>query len=141
MTQVVAESTARNRFNMVLLSIFSGLALLLAAIGIYGVIAYAVQQRTHEIGIRIALGACPGDVRRMVLLEGTRLVALGIFLGVVGALALTPLLGSLLYGVKPTDPGIFSIAVLLLAAVALLATYIPARWATQVDPTVALRWE
>jgi len=141
MNQVVAESTARNRFNMILLSSFAGAALLLAAVGVYGVMAYAVQHRTHEIGIRIALGARPRDVRRMVLFEGGRHAVIGIFIGILGALALTPLLRSLLYGVKPTDPRIFSIAVLLLGAVALLATYIPARWATKVDPTVALRWE
>jgi predicted permease len=141
MSQVVADSTARDRFNMVLLSIFAGVALLLAAVGVYGVMAYAVQHRTHEIGVRIALGARPRDVRRMVLFDGGRLALLGIVFGVLGALALTPLLRSLLYGVKPSDPGIFSIAVLLIAAVALLATYIPARWATRVDPAIALRWE
>lgn len=141
MNQVVAESTARDQFNMVLLTIFAGIALLLAAVGVYGVMAYAIRHRTHEIGVRIALGARPQDVRRMVLFEGGRLVVVGVIFGVLGALTLTPLLSSLLYGVKPSDPTVLLIAAAILTGVALLATYIPARWATKVDPTVVLRWE
>jgi ABC-type antimicrobial peptide transport system permease subunit len=141
MNQVVAESTARNRFNMLLLSIFGAVAVLLAAIGVYGVMAYAVQHRVHEIGVRVALGARPQDVRRMVLCEGARLAILGVFFGIVGALVLTPILNTLLYGVKPSDPTVFLIASGVLSVSSLLATYIPARWATKVDPMVALRWE
>ena len=141
MNQVVAESTARDRFNMVLLNIFATVALLLTAIGVYGVMAYAVQHRTHEIGVRVALGARPRDVRRMVLLDGGRLVFLGVLFGTVGALALTPVLSALLYGVKPSDPTVFLIASGILSGVALLAAYIPARSAAKVDPMLALRWE
>jgi ABC-type antimicrobial peptide transport system permease subunit len=141
MNQVVAESIARDRFNTVLLSTFAGVALLLAAIGVYGVMAYAVQHRTHEIAIRVALGANRHDVRRMVLFEGGRLAVMGILLGIVGALAVTPLLAFLLYGVKPSDPTVLLIAAVVLGGVALLATYLPARRATQVDPILALRWE
>ena len=141
MTQVVAESTARNRFNMVLLSIFAAVALVLAAIGIYGVMAYAVQHRTREIGIRIALGARPSDVRRMVMREGMMLAFVGVFLGVLATIAVTPLMGSLLYGVSPSEPGILVLVAVLLSAVALLATYIPARRATRIDPVLTLRWE
>ena len=141
MNQVVAESTARNRFNMVLLSIFAGMALLLAAIGVYGLMAYAVRQRTHEIGVRVALGARPADVRRMVLFEGGRLAIAGALLGVIGALALTPLLDSLVYGVKASEPSLLVFVTVLLSVATLLATWIPARRATQVDPMLALRWE
>ncbi len=141
MNQVVAESTARNRFNMSLLSIFGVVAVLLAAIGVYGVMAYAVQHRVHEIGVRVALGARPQDVRRMVLFQGGRLAVWGVFFGIVGALVLTPILNTLLYGVKPNDPTVFLIASGVLSLASLLATYIPARWATKVDPMVALRWE
>jgi putative ABC transport system permease protein len=141
MAQIVADSTERNRFDMILLGIFAGVALLISAIGVYGLMAYAVQHRTHEIGVRIALGARPHDVLRMILFDGGRLVLWGILFGVLGALALTPFLNSLLYGVTPTDPEIFSVAVFLLGAVALLAIYIPGRRATKVDPAVTLRWE
>jgi putative ABC transport system permease protein len=110
------SNAARDRFNMVLLSIFAGVALLLAAIGIYGVMAYAVQYRTHEIGVRVALGARPRDVRRMVLFEGGRLDISGVLFGIVGALALTPLLRVLLYAVKPWEPTVFLIASALLGA-------------------------
>jgi predicted permease len=141
MTQVVAESTARNRFNMVLLSIFAAVALVLAAVGIYGVMAYAVQHRTQEIGIRIALGARPSDVRRMVMRDGMTLAFMGVFLGVLATMAVTPLMRSLLYGVRPSEPGILVLVAVLLSAVALLATYIPARRATRIDPVLTLRWE
>jgi predicted permease len=141
MDQVVVKSTARQHFNMILLSVFAGVGLLLAAIGVYGLMAYAVEHRTQEIGIRIALGARPQDVRRMVMLEGMRLALAGVFLGVVGALALTPLMTSLLYGVEASNPAVLVLVAVLLSAVALLATYVPARRATQVDPVLALRWE
>jgi putative ABC transport system permease protein len=141
MDQVRSESTQRTDFNMTLLVIFAGVALLLAAIGIYGLMAYSVQLRTQEIGIRMALGAGPQDVRRMVVKQGMRLALVGVFLGVAAALALTRLMASLLYGVKPWDPAaIISVAVLL-SAVALLATYFPARRASRVDPMIALRYE
>jgi putative ABC transport system permease protein len=141
MEQVIGESTARHRFNMVLLSVFAGLALALAAIGVYGLMAYAVQHRTQEIGIRIALGARPKDVRRMVLLEGMRLALTGVVIGVAGGLALTRMMVGLLYGVQPSDPTVHAIVAVLLTAVALIAVYVPARRATRVDPVVALRWE
>jgi putative ABC transport system permease protein len=141
MTEVVAESTARNWFNMLLLSIFAGVALVLAAIGIYGVMAYAVQHRTQEIGIRIALGARPAEVRRMILRDGMRLALVGVFFGVLATLALTPLMKNLLYGVRPAEPGIVVMVAVVLSAVALLATYIPACRATRIDPVLTLRWE
>jgi putative ABC transport system permease protein len=141
MDQVRSESTQRTDFNMTLLVIFAGVALLLAAIGIYGLMAYSVQLRTQEIGIRMALGAGPQDVRRMVVKQGMRLALLGVFLGVAAALALTRLMASLLYGVKPWDPAAIASVAVLLSAVALLATYFPARRASRVDPMIALRYE
>jgi len=141
MEQVRAEATAASNFNMMLFNIFAGLAAILAAIGIYGVMTYAVQHRTHEIGIRVALGASPRKVRRMVVRQGMRLVLIGVFIGVVGALALTPLMASLLYGVKAWDPAVLASVAVLLSAVALVAIYVPARRATRIDPVLALRWE
>jgi len=141
MEQVVADSTAQNRFNMILLSVFAGMAVLLGAIGIYGLMAYAVQHRTQEIGVRMALGARPKDVQRMVVLEGMRLAVMGVVLGVAGAAALTPLMAGLLYGVQASSPTVLASVAALLTSVALLATYIPARRATRVDPVLALRWE
>jgi putative ABC transport system permease protein len=141
MEQVVEEATASDRFNMILLSVFAGIALLLGAVGVYGLMAYAVQHRTQEIGIRIALGARPRDVRLMVVLEGMRLALIGVVLGVAGALELTPLMGSLLFGVQASDPTVLASTAVVLSTAALLATYIPARRATRVDPTLALRWE
>lgn len=141
MDQLVANSVARLRFMMFLLSAFAGLALLLACIGIYGVIAYSVAQRTREIGIRMALGADKKDVLQMVIGQGLRVTLLGTVMGIGGAIALTPFLSSLLYGVKPTDPLTFVAVSLLLTATALLVCYIPARRAMRVDPVVALRHE
>jgi predicted permease len=141
MKEVLTASTARNRFQTVLLTIFAGIGLMLSAIGVFGVMAYAVQHRTHEIGIRMALGARAQDVRRMLLMEGFALAVVGIGIGLIGVLALGPSLDRLLYGVKPSDPNVFTAAAALLAAVALTAAYIPARWATRVDPMRALRWE
>ena len=119
MDQVVVESTARNDFNTTLLTIFAGVALLLAAIGIYGLMAYSVQQRTQEIGIRMALGAGPGNVRNMIVLQGMKLALVGIFLGVAAALALARLMASMIYGVKTWDPVVFVTVTILLSVVAL----------------------
>jgi predicted permease len=141
MDQVSVESTARTNFNMTLLSIFAGLAMLLAAIGIYGVMSYAVGQRVHEIGIRMALGARAGNVLSLVLRQGLGLVLVGIAIGLMGGVWLTRAMKSLLFGVSPSDPPTFVSASALLLAVAAAATYIPARRATKVDPIVALRYE
>jgi len=141
MDEVVVESTARQNFNMTLLTIFAGVALLLAAIGIYGLMAYSVQQRTQEIGIRMALGATAENVRKMVVAQGMGLALIGVVVGAAGALALTRLMASLLYGVKAWDPVVMVSAAVLLSAVALLATYVPARRASRVDPIVSLRYE
>jgi predicted permease len=141
MDQLVSNSVAQPRLNLSLLVAFAVLALALAAIGVYGVMAYAVTQRTQEFGIRMALGASPADVLKQVFLEGGRLAALGLALGLITALALTRLMTSMLYGVKPSDPLSLGGAAALLAVVALAACYIPARRATRVDPLVALRYE
>jgi len=141
MQRVVSQSTARSDFNMTLLSVFAASAMLLAAIGIYGLMAYSVQQRTQEIGIRIALGAGPSEMRNMIVFQGMRLALIGVVIGVGAAFGLTRLMSSLLFGVKASDPIIFSAVAILLSAIALLATYIPARRATRIDPLVALRYE
>jgi predicted permease len=141
MDQLLADSLSRSRFTMLLLGIFAAVALVLAAVGIYGLIAYSVTQRTQELGIRIALGAERHDVLRLVLTEGTRLTLLGVAIGVLAAIAFSRLLSTLLFGVSATDPLTFASVAVLLAVVALAACYIPARRATKVDPMVALRYE
>lgn len=141
MEQVVSESTARERFHMTLLCVFAGAALLLGAVGVYGLMAYTVQHRTQEIGVRVALGARPRDVRAMVVLEGMRLVLMGIGVGVAVALLVTPLMRSLLFGVEAHDPLVLGCTVLVLGTAALASTYVPAYRATRVDPVTALRWE
>jgi putative ABC transport system permease protein len=141
MDELLADSLSRTRFTMLLLGIFSAVALILAAVGIYGLIAYSVTQRTQELGIRIALGAQHRDVLRLVLAEGTRLTLLGVSIGLLAALALSRLLSTLLFAVSATDPLTFAGVAALLAAVALLACLIPARRATRVDPIVALRYQ
>jgi predicted permease len=141
MEYVVASSMARPRFAMGLLSAFAAVALLLGAVGIYGVIAYAVSQRTREIGVRMALGATAGDTMWMVIRRGAMLAATGVALGTVGALVATRLFAGLLYGVSATDPATFATVALISGSVAILACYIPARRATRVDPAVALRAE
>ena len=141
MAQVISSSVAGPRFNTLLLGVFAGVALFLAAIGIYGVMAYAVTQQTHELGIRLALGAQPRNVLHLVLRQGVRLAGVGATFGVAAALALTRLMAGLLYGVSATDPVTFSCVVILLLAIALLACYVPARRAMRVDPMVALRHE
>jgi predicted permease len=141
MNEIIASSLGTRRFSMILLGTFAGLALVLSSVGIYGVISYLVGQRTHEIGIRMALGAQRKDVLRLMLVEGTRLALAGVGIGIVAALALTRLMANLLFGVSATDPLTFVGVALVLTIVALAACYIPARRAMRVDPIVALRYE
>ena len=141
MEEVVSLSTSRQRFNMWLMTVFGCSALLLAAIGIYGLMAYSVEQRRQEIGLRLALGARPAQVRRMVVWQGMRLAAVGVIAGTGAAFALSRLIAAFLYGVTARDPAVFAGVPALLAAVALLAVWLPARRASSVDATVALRYE
>jgi putative ABC transport system permease protein len=141
MEQLRGELIAARRFTLILVGVFSALALILAAIGIYGVISYSVAQRTREIGIRMALGASPRQVLRMVVGGGTKLAMLGILIGAAGALGLTQFIRAFLFGVNPSDPVTFTAIALILAGVAMLASYVPARRAMKVDPNTALRHE
>ena len=139
MDDVVAGANARPRFTLVLLATFAVVALVLAAVGIYGVISYAVSRRTHEIGVRVALGATPGTVVRLVIGQGMRVVGAGVVVGVIGALLVTRLMTNVVYGVRVTDPITYVGVATLLSVVALVASYIPARRATRIDPLVAMR--
>jgi putative ABC transport system permease protein len=141
MDERLSKSLAQARFSMLLLGLFAGVALLLAGVGIYGVMSYVVTQRTHEVGIRMALGAQASDVLRLVVGQGMKVALIGIGIGLIAAVALTRVMRTLLFGVSTTDPLTFTIIPLLLAAVALGACFIPARRATKVDPMVALRYE
>jgi ABC-type antimicrobial peptide transport system permease subunit len=141
MGDVVSNSTSRERFNMWLMTVFGISALLLAAIGVYGLMAYSVEQRTHEVGIRLALGAGTGQVRNMVVSQGMRLALAGIVAGIAASFALVRFLAAFLYGVQARDPLAFIGVPLLLAAVSFLAVWLPARHASRVDPVIALRAE
>lgn len=141
METVIADSTTRENFNMLLLTVFAAVALLLAAVGIYGLMSYAVEQRTQEIGIRVALGAGPGTVMKMILGQGMRLVLAGVVVGLAAAFGLTRLLAGLLFGVKAGDPLTFAAVAIMLTVVALFAAFVPAQRAMRVDPIIALRGE
>ena len=141
MEDYVSESVAAPRFNMILLAGFAALALVLAALGVFGVVSYSVAQRTQEVGIRRALGAEAGNVMRLVLAHGMSLTAAGVALGLAGAFGLTRFVESLLFDIAPTDPVTFSSVAVLLSVVAFVASYLPARRAARVDPMVALRHE
>ena len=141
MDEIISNSISDRRFSMILLGVFAALALLLSSIGIYGVISYLIGERTHEIGIRMAIGAQRKDILALVLGEGVRLALLGAAIGVAAGLGLTRLMANLLYEVSATDPLTFVAVPIVLLGVALLACYIPARRALQVDPMTALRYE
>jgi hypothetical protein len=139
MDEIEARNIARQRLNMLLLTVFGSAGLLMAAIGVYGVMSYSVSQRTHELGVRMALGAQASNLRNMVMSQGMKLTIIGVVIGSSGALWLTRFLASFLFGVKPLDPVAFLATPLLLCAVALLSTWVPAKRATRVDPITALR--
>ena len=141
MGDIRAESVASERLNLTLLSLFAGIALVLSIVGIYGVMSYSVTQRTHEIGIRMAIGASRADVFKMILGHGMKLALLGVGVGLVGAFALTRLMATMLFGVEPTDATTFASIAVLLIGIALLACYLPGRRATKVEPTISLRYE
>lgn len=141
MDGVISAANAEPRFEMSLLGVFAGVALALAAVGVYGMMSYSVSRRTHEIGIRISLGASRGQVLLLILRQGLVLAAVGLGIGVIGALLLSRLMAGLLYGVQPTDPITFVGVGALLLMVAGAAAYVPARRAMRVDPIVALRYE
>jgi ABC-type antimicrobial peptide transport system permease subunit len=141
MQQIVSKSIAGQNFNMTLLTIFGAIALLLAAIGIYGLMSYSVAQSTHDIGVRVALGADRRRILSLVVTRGMKLAGVGLLIGVGGAFAASRLLAQLLFGVKPTDPLTYLVVTAALAVVAFLACYLPARRAMRVDPIIALRAE
>jgi putative ABC transport system permease protein len=141
MDEIRAESVAPERLNLTLLSLFAGIALVLAIVGIYGVMSYSVTQRTHEIGIRMAIGARPRDVFKMILGQGMKLALIGVGIGLLSAFGLTRLMETMLFGVEPTDATTFAGISALLIGIALLACYLPGRRATKVEPTVSLRYE
>ncbi len=141
MDDLVANSLTQQRFNLLLLGAFAGLALLLAAIGIYSVLSYSVRRRIQEIGVRLALGASLPDIFRMIVVEGMKPALLGVTLGALGALALGKVMATFIYGIKPTDPLTFIAVAFTLALVALMASLIPALRAARVDPIVALHYE
>ncbi len=141
MGQLVEDSVSTRRITLILLGLFSALALLLAAVGIYGVVAYSVAQRTREIGIRMALGARSGDVLRMILGQGAKIVAAGVLIGMIASFGLTRLMANLLFSVSAADPFTFAAVAIGLVLVAMLACYIPARRTLRVDPAITLRYE
>ena len=141
MEEVVSRSISRQRFNVLLMTVFGASALLLAAIGIYGLMAYSVAQRTREIGIRMALGAEARQVRKMVVFQGMRLAVIGVVVGLIAAFALTRLMASFLFGVQARDPMVFVAMPVLLTLVSIIAVWLPARRASTVNPLIALRYE
>ena len=141
MDNIISDSLANRRFSMILLGIFAALALVLSAVGIYGVTSYLVGQRTHEIGIRLALGAQTSDVLRLILGQGAKMALIGVAIGIAAALGLTRLMANMIFGVSAHDPLTFAGVALILVAVALAACYVPARRAMRVDPIAALRYE
>jgi ABC-type antimicrobial peptide transport system permease subunit len=141
MSEVVSRSVSRQQFNMWLMTVFGASALMLAAIGIYGLMAYSVEQRTQEIGIRLALGARASQVKNMVVFQGMRLAIVGVVIGLGASFWLARFISSLLFGVTPRDPLVFAGVPALLTAVALVAVWLPARRASRVDPMIALRYE
>jgi putative ABC transport system permease protein len=141
MTQIVAQSVAQPKLNSTLLAVFAALALMLATVGIYGVVSYSVAQRTHEMGLRMALGAQQGNVLRLVVREGALLAGIGVLIGLLASRWATSVIATWLYGITPSDPATFVAVGLLLVMIALLASYLPARRATRVDPVIAMRAE
>src|SRR5262249_55983198 len=141
LVELNATTQARERIGMTMLTVFSVIALVLAAVGIYGLMSHSIQQRTHELGVRISLGATAGDIFKLIMADAVKLTVSGMFAGVLGAIGLTRLLSSLLFNVKSTDPLTFFSVCLVLGLVALTAAYIPARRAIAINPVIALRME
>ena len=139
MEDLISTSIARQNFNMLLLTIFGAIALLLAAVGVYGIMSYSVEQASHDISVRLALGADRRDILSLVLGQGMKLAGIGLLVGAVGAFAASRLLAKMLYGVKPTDPQTYAMVIAALGSIALLACYLPARRAMRVDPVNALK--